>query len=78
MPEVTNGAALCVDPHNPEAVAKALRSVIRDAQLSGDLVRKGFLAARRYSWEASARSLADLYLEVARSSSFKVLVGGAA
>lgn len=78
LPEVTNGAAIAVDPHNPGSVAKALRSVLRDVRVSGDLVRRGFLAARRFSWPESAQALADLYREVARTSSFKLLVGGAA
>jgi glycosyltransferase involved in cell wall biosynthesis len=78
LPEITNGAALEVDPHKPEAVAKALKSAIRDTRLSADLVRRGFSAARRFAWPTSARTLADLYRRILAPVSFKVLSGGAA
>jgi glycosyltransferase involved in cell wall biosynthesis len=75
LPEVTGGGALVVDPHDAEAVGSALFSLLEGD--GTDLVSRGREAARRFSWEASARQLAAIYERVVAPAPFKVLVGGA-
>jgi glycosyltransferase involved in cell wall biosynthesis len=65
LPEVTGGGALVVDPHDPESVAKALERLLTDRELRSELRTTGREAARRFSWEASARALAGIYERVA-------------
>jgi FkbM family methyltransferase len=64
LPEVTGGAAIVVDPHDADAVARALLEVIRDPCLRALLGKTGRIAARRYAWSKSATRLAALYREL--------------
>jgi glycosyltransferase involved in cell wall biosynthesis len=54
MPEVYGDAALPFDPNAPEELAAQLGRVVNDAALRGDLVRRGYLNADRFSWERTA------------------------
>ncbi|MGE3376468.1 MAG: glycosyltransferase family 4 protein [Vicinamibacteria bacterium] len=64
LPEVTAGAALLTDPHDPDAVSWAMTQALHDAGLRERLVARGRAVARRTSWAASASRLADVYRAV--------------
>ncbi|HEY7502291.1 MAG TPA: glycosyltransferase family 1 protein [Vicinamibacterales bacterium] len=64
LPEVVGDAAILIDPLQPEAIADALKRVLSDADLRGDLRRRGFARARQFSWERSVRRVREIYGEV--------------
>jgi len=75
LPEVTQNAATLVEPDDPESVARGLA----EALLVADELRaeRGRAAAKKFSWEESAKHFAELYQELA-TPKLKLHVGGAA
>jgi glycosyltransferase involved in cell wall biosynthesis len=61
LPEVLGEAALLVPPHDAEALAGALEQVLTDTQEADRLVAAGRAQAGRWSWDATADGLAELY-----------------
>ncbi len=64
MPEVAGGAALLVDPFNPEEITAALIRYISDKALKTKMVDKGLEQAAKFTWKATARQVLDVYREV--------------
>jgi glycosyltransferase involved in cell wall biosynthesis len=65
LPEVAGDAAALADPYDPGSIAIAIAKVLGDAGLRDELRRRGFLQARTFSWEQSARKLVQVYEELA-------------
>lgn len=65
LPEVLGDAALTVPPTDTDALANALERVLSDEALRAELRAKGFAQAARFTWEASAAQLLDVYRQVA-------------
>ena len=63
--EVAGGAAVLVDPRDPEAIALAMRSVLEPGARAG-LVAAGLRRAADFSWTRSAREMLDVYRAVSR------------
>jgi glycosyltransferase involved in cell wall biosynthesis len=61
LPEVAGDAALLVDPYDTDALAHAIKRVLDDTLLRGELVRKGYARIGLFSWEESARQLSQIY-----------------
>ncbi|MEM1051517.1 MAG: glycosyltransferase family 1 protein [Pseudomonadota bacterium] len=61
MPEVTNGAALLIDPRDSADIARALRKVSMDEQLARELSTKGLVRAKELSWEQFAHANLAIY-----------------
>lgn len=61
LPEVAGDAALMVDPYDVEAIVDGLRRMLDDSALREDMVTAGFTQAARFTWDASARQLHDIY-----------------
>lgn len=61
MPEVAGGAALLVDPRNPEEIAVAIGRLLRDDALRQSLRVNGIARAGQFSWETAARQTLDAY-----------------
>jgi glycosyltransferase involved in cell wall biosynthesis len=59
-PEVTDGAAVLVDPRDVEAIAQAVEAVVNDPQLRGRLVERGQARAREFTWEKCARETLEV------------------
>ena len=55
MKEVAGGAALLADPERPEAIAEAIRQILGDATLAGQLRTRGSARAAEFTWERTAR-----------------------
>ncbi len=68
MREVAGGAALLVDPSDPEAVASAMLRVIGDDALRSRLEVAGRERAARFTWERSAQCHTILYRAAARGT----------
>jgi len=55
LPEVIGDAGLLFDPHSPDQLAECLGRVLADESLRADLIEKGGIRARQYTWDSSAR-----------------------
>jgi glycosyltransferase involved in cell wall biosynthesis len=67
LPEVVGNAAVLVNPENVFDIMKALHRVLLDQPLRERLKQRGYEQAQRYSWDASAQRILQVYYEVARS-----------
>ncbi|MCW5830264.1 MAG: glycosyltransferase family 4 protein [Deltaproteobacteria bacterium] len=67
LPETLGSAARWVRPGDATALAGAFREIATDAGVRGELAQAGILAARRFSWEMSAKQTLDILLEAAGS-----------
>lgn len=57
LPEVAGDAAVLVDPHSPEDLARAMRQLIADPERRAALGQAGPQQAQTYDWESSAQGL---------------------
>ena len=65
LPEVAGEAAVLVDAGDVPGIAEAMRRVLDDDALRQAMVARGFEQARRFSWEACARTTLGVYMELA-------------
>jgi len=65
LPEVAGDAALLVDPYKPEDIAEAMLKLWKSPALVADLRERGFVNARRFSWDQTARETLAVYREAA-------------
>ncbi len=61
LPETLGDAAVLVAPRDLEALTAALRDVVADAGLRGDLGARGVVQAARHSWDTTARLTLEAY-----------------
>jgi len=59
--EIYGDAAEYFDPINVEEMANSIERVLSDNSLRGDLIRRGYTQASKYSWETTAKQTLDLY-----------------
>jgi len=67
LPEVVGDAAMLVNPENVFDIARGIREVLLDENLRAELIGKGHLQARRFSWAQTARQVLEIYREVAQA-----------
>jgi glycosyltransferase involved in cell wall biosynthesis len=67
LPETVGDAALIVPVGDADALADALTRAVEDDALRDRLVRDGLARAGRYSWDASAAGLVEVYERIASS-----------
>lgn len=65
MPETGADAALYVDPGSPEELAEAMRLLLTDENKVADCIEKGIRQARKFTPSRSARSVMEVYRELA-------------
>lgn len=68
LPEAGGDAALYFDPEDANEIANAIKRVIEDNSLREDLIKKGFLQVKKFSWEKTARKTLDVLQEVGRKT----------
>ena len=61
LPEVAGDAAVLFDPMQVGAIGDALRRLLGDADLRGDLQRQGLAQAGKFSWKRTAQETLALY-----------------
>jgi len=61
MPEVAGDAAWLVNPYKGEELAEALKKLLLDDALRGQLRAKGFAQVKRFAWEKTARETMAIY-----------------
>jgi glycosyltransferase involved in cell wall biosynthesis len=65
LPEVVADAAVLIDPTDPSALLEALNQV-KDELVRANLIARGLKRAQEFSWERTARKLAEVVLQQAR------------
>lgn len=61
--ETCGDAALYCDPHAPGDIARQLRAMLADSVLRARLVERGRLRAARFTWDAAAQTVADVFAD---------------
>ncbi len=61
LPEVTDEAAILVDPMDVNAIARAISQVLDEPELAMSMRERGITQAQQFSWEQTARRTTDLY-----------------
>jgi len=61
LAEVTGEAALAVDPQSVESIASGLQRLIEDEALRAKLAEEGPKQVARFTWEASAQKVLNVY-----------------
>jgi glycosyltransferase involved in cell wall biosynthesis len=64
IPEVTGGAAMLFDPHSPEDLSRAILKVTCDRTFRNDLISRGLVRAREFTWERAARETLSVFKEL--------------
>lgn len=64
LPGVGGDAVKYVDPMNPEELAEAIRSVVTDAELAGEMREKGRARVKEFTWDRTAQMTLDVYRSV--------------
>lgn len=64
LPEVTGEAALSVDPHDLDDLARAMEQILTEPELRRSLGAGGRRQAESFSWERTARQTLDVYGQV--------------
>jgi glycosyltransferase involved in cell wall biosynthesis len=57
IPEVVGDAGILCDPRDEDALAEAVRKVLRDDELAADLAARGLRRAATFTWEATGAGL---------------------
>lgn len=62
--ETAKDAAVYFDPHDAHSIAEALNAVIKDKAGNAKRIARGNLISREFTWEKSARHLAQIYADI--------------
>jgi len=65
IPEVCADASYYVDPNSIDSIAKGIYEVINDKTLQDELRQKGAERVKKFSWEDSARKIAEIIKNIA-------------
>lgn len=65
IPEVAGEAAFYVDPDDPKDIADGVEKVLNDRYLRQDLIIKGLMMAKTFTWDRTAQATFAIYREIA-------------
>jgi glycosyltransferase involved in cell wall biosynthesis len=65
LPEVVGNAAVLVNPENVFEIMRALLHLLLDQPVRDEMKKRCYAQAKRFSWDASARRILEIYAEVA-------------
>ncbi len=68
LPEVAGDAAWLVNPYSVPALTEAMVTLAREDAVGRDLVAKGLVRARQFTWDACARQTVQVYEQVLSKS----------
>jgi len=60
---VAGDAAVLINPLEQEELTEALRNVLSDDKLRGELVEKGLERVHEFTWDKTARNMLKVYEE---------------
>ena len=63
LPEVYGESAEYFDPLDPEDMARTVEKILGDEKLRVELVKKGYLQVKKYSWRAMAKQTHQVYVD---------------
>jgi glycosyltransferase involved in cell wall biosynthesis len=66
LPEVVGNAAVLVNPENVFDITRAMHRTLLDQTLRERMKQRGYEQARRFSWDASAARIQQIYADVSR------------
>jgi len=69
LPEVGGDAALYADPRDPHSIALQVTRAVEDLALRQEIIRKGALRSREFTWELAARKTLRVYEELLGTAS---------
>lgn len=64
LPEVAGDAALMVNPLETGDITAALKKLLDDSTLRGNLRQRGFKQSRQFTWDSAAKQLQNIYNQV--------------
>ena len=62
--EIYGEAAIYFDPNNPSDIAQKIKKVLEDSKTRSDLVKKGSVQVKKYSWLKMAKQTLEIYKSV--------------
>lgn len=71
LPEVVGDAGILEAPLDQEGIEKSMLTVLESPSLRREMQDKGFLQAKKFSWERTARETLRIYEEVAGNLSLR-------
>ncbi len=69
IPEVAGKGALYIDPCNVQDIARGMEQIVTDTKLRKELIEEGHKNVKRFSWEKTAKELADILEELKNEDS---------
>ncbi len=66
LPEAGGDAAVFVDPESVSDIAKKLEKVLTNKKLRGEMIKKGYLHIKKFSWEKTARETLEALKSLAK------------
>ena len=64
LPEIVNDAGLCVDPHDVDAISRAMIRMINDVDLREEFGRRSLARSRLFDWNKTSRATWKVLSEV--------------
>jgi glycosyltransferase involved in cell wall biosynthesis len=61
LPEIAGDAALLVNPHDTDAITRAMQELIESPELRQTLTQKGLKRAKQFSWKKMAEETLNGY-----------------
>ncbi|MBW6440859.1 glycosyltransferase family 4 protein [Patescibacteria group bacterium] len=63
LPEIAGGAGLAVNPGDIEEIASALEQIICNQDIKNDMIEKGFINVKKFSWKKCVKETAEVLLD---------------
>ena len=63
IPEVGGDSVLYVDPYNVDSIAEGMEQILSNSELSKNLRARGLERAKLFSWDKSARDMAQVFMK---------------
>lgn len=61
LPEVVGDAAIMVDPNKISELAEAIKKVITNEELRKEMIHKGKLRVKKFSWKTNAENILEIF-----------------
>ena len=59
LPEAAGEAGILVNPEKSEGIRKAMEEVANNPKIRGEMIKKGFQQAQKFSWQKTAREVLE-------------------
>ena len=64
IPEIVDDAGILINPYDIDEISYTIDKVIEDKNLQLEMIRKGFIQVKKFSWIETARRTLDVYYEI--------------